>query len=161
MGHSFHTYSTDPGDRDVVVADPNTGGRVTVTSPSTLQHDDMGLIYYPYIDFTTVSAKSEIVGYANLFRFLDLFSGARLALIPYSSYYADISMDVKVNVSDDDGLDETHLGQLKAVGLERGDTVAAQVLFGLQMNFGPLKVPWQVAVVPGYQVGSFGLVLEI
>ena len=69
-------------------------------------------------------------------------------------------MDVKVNVSDDNGLDETYLGQLKAAGIEKGDFVAAQFLFGVQMNFGPVKVPWQVSIISGYQVGSVGLVLN-
>jgi len=161
MGHAFHTHSTDPGDRDILVADPSTGGRVTVASPSTPQNEYMGIIYYPYIDFTTLSAKAEITGYANLFRFLDVFTGARLALIPHSTYYADISMDVKVKVSDDNGLNETHLGQLKATGLKRGDLVAAQLMLGLQMNFGPVKVSWQLTSVPGCQVGSFVLVVAI
>ena len=161
MGHSFHQYSTNPEDRDIVVADPSTGGTVAISSPSTILEEDMGLIYYPYIEFTTLSLRSEATAYFSLFRLVDLFSGVRLALVPYSSYYADIAMDVKARISDDSGLDETHLGQLTAIGMERGDPLVGHLFFGLQLNLGPLKIPWQVSVVPGYQAGSFGLVLSL
>ena len=57
--HEFGHYSENPEDREIVVVDRNTEGTVMFSSPSTPEKDNLGNVYYPYIDFLSFSSDSS------------------------------------------------------------------------------------------------------
>ncbi|MFC1528511.1 hypothetical protein ACFL5B_01235 [Candidatus Latescibacterota bacterium] len=145
IGHHFCQYSTNPEDQEIVVVDQKSGGTVTITSPSTPEDDYKGLVHYPYLDFVSFSFHSEIKGYMNLFHFVDLFSGVGIAFIPYNKMYSDISSDVTVRISDNQGLDEKYNGKITTIGTGKGDLFMAKFINGIVFNFGPVTIPIQVS----------------
>jgi len=149
VGHYLYHYSENTEDREIVTVDPNTGGTVTVLSPSTPEDDEKGLVHYPYIDFVSFSVNSEAKGYVTLFKFLDVFSGIGIAILPHNKGYSTIDSDVKVRITDDNGLDESYTGKFTTTGEGKGKSFMVRSIFGLVINAGPVKIPFQVSKISG------------
>ena len=99
----------------------------------------------------------------NLARALDLFMGGGLALHPHNTFYADVSSDVNVRLTDDEGLDADHDGSVTIIGSASDDRLMRTFVMGLQLNLGPVKIPFHLthSVSTDNRVASTGLYVTL
>ena len=128
---------------DVVLVDESNNGTVTVGSPAAIDIESWVDYHFAYMN--NLSVYANVKGYMNLFHFLDVFAGTGLTVNPVNQMYLDLSSETNVRVSNDGGLDSNYDGKLTVKGTSSGRVFIPAFIFGLQLNFGPVKLALQVA----------------
>lgn len=141
---------SEPPEKTVV--DETTNGTVIIGAP--LDPDTPSYVYYPYIEFQHFSFQSGMKAYVNCFYFFDVFAGANVAFAPINTIYSDVYSDVNVRILDDQGLDSHYDGRMTIQGSTRADHFILMGVFGMQFNFGPVKVPIEMSASPATQTVS-------
>lgn len=143
IGNGFYNDIGTSEPPEVVIVDENIHGTIAVGAPASPALDSF--VHYPYVEFSNLSICADIKGYMNLLHFLDVFLGTGLVIAPYNRFFADVSSDVNVRISDDQGLDSNYDGRLTVIGTGDGRHLMPTLLVGFQLNLGPVKIPIQLS----------------
>jgi hypothetical protein len=161
IGNGYYSDIGNLTQPEVVVVDRNTKGTVTVGAPSSSYYKSY--VYYPYVEFQHLSIHSDIKAYINVLYFLDIFLGTGVVITPYSKFYSDISSNINIRISDNQGLDNNYDGRYTIIGTVNGSHLQQMFILGFQLNFGPVKIPIQISnsIPTKNRVSTLGLYIYL
>ena len=142
IGNGFYSDAGNLEPPEVVFVEESTGGTVTVSAPISVAVPSY--VHYPYLESHYFAIHAGVKGYLNIAGFLDIFSGFSAAWIPYNCFYADVSSDVNLKLTDNQGVNTRYDGRITIQHTASGSHLMPMIQLGAQFNVGPVKIPFQI-----------------